>query len=74
MIATLLASYGLPELGHGDASNKTGRIFEEHDLRKTMHENYVNVLAMTQLGRFHVNERIRRLHMRAKGRFLSGIS
>ena len=28
--------YNLLKLGDADASNKTGRIFEEHDLRKTM--------------------------------------
>ena len=30
------AYYHLPKLGNGDASKKTGVIFEEHDLRKTM--------------------------------------
>ena len=30
------AKYYLPKLGEGDASNKTGLIVEEHDLRKTM--------------------------------------
>ena len=30
------AWYYLPKLGDGDASSKTGLIFEEHDLSKTM--------------------------------------
>ena len=50
-IATLLARNTTIEtppplrLWDGDASNRTGRAFEEHDLRKTMHE-----LSITELS------------------------
>ena len=48
------AKYCLPKLGDGDASDKTGLIFDEHDLRKTMAPKYTDIVtAYTRCSRLN---------------------